>query len=168
MRTKVVFLDRDGVINKKIPDDYVKSWAEFEFLPKVKEAIKLLNQAQFKVIVVTNQACIGKGIITEEQLYQIHQQMLNELKEQGAYIDAIYYCPHRQEDNCNCRKPKYGMLEQASREIEIDFKNSWMIGDEPKDIEAGKRIGCKTYQVVPNKRLFDIVKEITNQKKREK
>ncbi|MEW6096091.1 MAG: D-glycero-beta-D-manno-heptose 1,7-bisphosphate 7-phosphatase [bacterium] len=160
IRNKVVFLDRDGVINKKIINDYVKSWEEFVFLPNVKEAIKLLNQAQFKVIVVTNQACIGKGIINEEELHQIHQQMLNELKDYGAHIDAIYYCPHRQEDNCNCRKPKHGLLEMADRDFKIDFKNSWMIGDEDKDIEAGKRAGCKTCYVTPDKGLLQMVKEI--------
>lgn len=159
-KNKVVFLDRDGVINKKIPNDYVKNWEEFVFLPDVQEAIKLLNQAQFKVIVVTNQAGIAKGIVKEEQLHQIHQEMINELKNYGAHIDAVYYCPHRIEDNCECRKPKHGMLEKADKEIKIDFKNSWMIGDEPKDIEAGKRAGCKTCQVIPNRGLLQIVKEI--------
>jgi len=159
-KNKAVLLDRDGVINKKIKDDYVKSWKEFVFLPGVKEAIKLLNQAQFKIIVITNQAGVGKGVVEESQLQQIHQQMLNELKAYGAYIDGIYYCPHRPEDNCNCRKPKTGMLEQAGKDFKIDFKNSWMIGDEAKDIEAGKKVGCKTYQVLPNKGLLQIVKEI--------
>lgn len=160
IKNKVVFLDRDGVINKKIIGDYVKCWDEFELLAGVKESIKLLNQSQFKVIVVTNQACIGKGIITEEQLQQIHQKMLNELKDYGAYIDAIYYCPHLSEDNCNCRKPKHGMLQQADKDFNIDFKNSWLIGDEDKDIEAGKRAGCNTCQVTPEKKLLEIVKEI--------
>lgn len=159
-KNKAIFLDRDGVINKKIIGDYVKCWAEFEFLTGVQEAIRMLNEAHFKVIVITNQACIGKGIITEEQLQQIHQQMINELQKYGAYLDAIYYCPHRVEDNCNCRKPKTGLLEQAAKEFKIDYKNSWLIGDEPKDIEAGKSVGCKTYQVTPEKGLLDVVKEI--------
>ncbi|MFH1563262.1 MAG: D-glycero-beta-D-manno-heptose 1,7-bisphosphate 7-phosphatase [Nitrospirota bacterium] len=159
-KNKAVFLDRDGVINKKLPNDYVKSWAEFEFLPGVQEAIKLLNEAKFKVIVVTNQAGVGKEIVKEEQLRRIHQQMLDELKEHSAQIDAVYYCPHRQEDNCNCRKPKPGLLQKAGKEFNIDFKNSWMIGDEPKDIEAGKSAGCKTYQVTTNEGLLEIVKKI--------
>ncbi|MEW6619786.1 MAG: HAD family hydrolase [bacterium] len=163
-KNKAVFLDRDGVINKKIIGDYVKCWEEFEFLPGVKQAIKLLNQSQFKVIVVTNQACIGKGIIKEEQLQQIHQQMLNELKDYGSSIDAIYYCPHLTEDNCNCRKPKHGMLELADRDFQIDFKNSWLIGDEDKDIEAGKRVGCKTCYVTHEKGLLQIVKEIIGER----
>lgn len=159
-KNKAVFLDRDGVINKKIKDDYVKCWAEFEFLPGAPEAIKILNQAHFKVIVVTNQACIGKGIIQEKQLQQIHQQMIYELQKYGAYLDAIYYCPHRVEDNCNCRKPKTGMLEQAAKDFKIDYNNSWLIGDESKDIEAGKSVGCRTYQVTDEKRLLEVVKEI--------
>lgn len=159
-KNKAVFLDRDGVINKKIPNDYVKCWAEFEFLPGVKEAIKLLNQAQYKVVIVTNQAGIGKEIVKEEQLQQIHQQMINELKDYGAFIDAIYYCPHRLEENCNCRKPKPGMLQQAGKDLKIDFKNSWMIGDEDKDIDAGKSVGCKTYQVIHEKGLLEIVQKI--------
>ncbi len=159
-KNKAVFLDRDGVINKKLPNDYVKDWTEFEFLPYVKEAIKLLNQAKFKIIVVTNQAGVGKGIVKKEQLHKIHQQMMDELKESGAHIDGIYYCPHLVEENCNCRKPKPGMLKKAGKEFNIDFKNSWMIGDEPKDIEAGKSAGCKTYQVTTNEGLLEIAKEI--------
>lgn len=159
-KNKAVFLDRDGVINKKRINDYVKCWEEFLFLPGVKEAIKLLNQAQFKVIIITNQAGVGKGLVKEEQLQLIHQQMLDELKEYGAHIDGIYYCPHLPEDNCNCRKPKTGMLEQAEKDFNIDFKNSYLIGDEDKDVEAGQKMGCKTYMVNKDKNLLQIIKEI--------
>jgi D-glycero-D-manno-heptose 1,7-bisphosphate phosphatase len=159
-KNKAVFLDRDGVINKKIIGDYVKCWEEFEFLSGVKEAIKLLNQANFKVIIITNQAGIGRGVMNESQLQMIHQKMLDELQTDGAKIDAIYYCPHHPDDNCNCRKPKTGMLKQADKDFNIDFKNSWMIGDESKDIEAGKKMGCKTYMVTKDKGLLQVVKEI--------
>jgi D-glycero-D-manno-heptose 1,7-bisphosphate phosphatase len=159
-KNKAIFLDRDGVINKKIIGDYVKYWEEFEFLCGVKEAIKLLNQTNFKVIIITNQAGIGRGVMTEEQLKMIHQKMLDELETYGAKVDAIYYCPHHPDDNCNCRKPKTGMLKQADKDFNIDFKNSWLIGDEPKDIEAGRKMGCKTCMVTKDKGLLQIVKEI--------
>ncbi len=156
---KVVFLDRDGVINKD-RDDYVKSWDEFEFLPGVVEAIKYLNEKGIKIIIISNQSAIGRGLITEDTLCKIHANMIATLKSKGAYIDAIYYCPHHPDDNCNCRKPKPGLLYLAHKDFNIDFVNSWMIGDTLRDIEAGRSVGCLTRLVTKEKGLFDIVKEI--------
>jgi len=142
---KCVFLDRDGVINKKAPeDDYIKNWSEFDFLPGVKEVIKKLNKAGFLVIIITNQKGIAKGLMTEEDLKDIHLKMIKELKKGGAIIDGIYYCPHDEKDNCNCRKPKIGMFIKAKKDFNIDLNKSWMIGDSKSDIIAGQKAGCKT------------------------
>ena len=120
---RAVFLDRDGVINRKLENDYVKSWDEFHFLPDVIEAIKALNEKGlpsseakgYLVIVVTNQRGIARGLMTEKDLEEIHRRMLRELQRHGARIDDIFYCPHDIKDNCNCRKPQPGMLIQAQK-----------------------------------------------------
>ena len=144
-KRKAIFLDRDGVINKKAADgDYIKSWDEFEFLPRVKEAIRRLNKSGFLVIIASNQRGIARGLMTEDDLKEIHTKMQQELAKEGAKIDGIYYCPHDIEDHCGCRKPEPGLLLKAAREHDIDLSQSWMIGDRETDIEAGKRAGCRT------------------------
>ena len=147
---RAVFLDRDGVINRKLENDYVKSWNEFQFLPGVIEAIKAINERGYLVIVVTNQRGIAKGLMTEKDLEEIHRRILKELKKHvedpvrgSAHIDDIFYCPHDISDNCNCRKPKPGMLIQAQKKWDIDFAQSYIIGDSNSDIEAGQRVGCR-------------------------
>ena len=141
---KCVFLDRDGVINKIAPEgDYIKNWSEFRFLPSVKEAINRLNKADFLVIIITNQRGIARGLMTEEDLKDIHTKMIEELKKSGAKIDGIYYCPHGEKDNCNCRKPKIGMFLKAKKDFSIEMNESWLIGDSNSDIIAGEKAGCK-------------------------
>lgn len=140
---RAVFLDRDGVINKRIVDDYVKIWDEFQFLPCVFEAIKTINEKGYLAIVVTNQRGIARGLMTEDALKEIHQRMLQEIQEHGAHIDDVFYCPHNIDDNCDCRKPKPGMLIKAKEKWDIDFAKSYIIGDSQSDIEAGQRVGCR-------------------------
>ncbi len=155
-----VFLDRDGVINKKLEGDYVKSYNEFEFFPGVIDAIKKIKQKGLLVIIITNQSGIGRGIMSEDDLAMVHEQMLADLKKEGVLIDAIYYCPHSPDDGCDCRKPNDGLFKQALMDFDIDIENSWMIGDELKDIEAGKKAGCRTYLLSKGKLLLDVVREI--------
>ena len=141
---KAVFLDRDGVINQKAPEhDYIKNWDEFHFLPSVKEAIRRIRENGYLVIVVTNQRGIARGLMTEKDLKEIHRKMCEELQKCGAYIDDIFYCPHDIKDNCTCRKPQPGMLIQAQNKWDIDFAQSYIIGDSDSDIEAGRRVGCQ-------------------------
>jgi len=145
---KAVFLDRDGVINRKpAPHDYVKKWSEFEFIPGIEKLIKRVNEKGYLVIVVTNQRGIARGLMAKRDLEEIHRKMKEELKKKGAKIDAIYYCPHDVEDNCNCRKPKPGMILKAAKDFNIDLADSIAIGDSGPDIMAGKAAGCKTMLV---------------------
>ena len=149
---KAVFLDRDGVINRKAPEgQYVTRWEEMEFLPGAKEAIRSLNQAGFLVIVVTNQRCVAKGLISTDELDSIHARMRSEFKAAGATIDAIYYCPHEFVPPCACRKPEPGMLLEAARTHDVDMAASWMIGDSDHDVQAGQNAGCHTALIVDEK-----------------
>ena len=146
---RAMFLDRDGVINRKPPEGrYVTSWEETELLPGVVEGITLLNRAGFCVIVVTNQRCVAKGLITVADLEEIHRRMSETLARSGATIDAVYYCPHDIRPPCQCRKPAPGMLLDAALSHGIDLPSSWMIGDSDIDIEAGRNAGCKTVRLL--------------------
>jgi len=138
---KVVFLDRDGVINRDSPD-YVKSWTEFHFLPRSKTALKNLVQNGFVIIVITNQSAINRKMISKEELEFIHRQMRNEIMDFGGEIKDIFCCPHLPEDGCECRKPKPGLIYQAHREYRIDIPTSVMVGDNAKDIECARNAGC--------------------------
>ena len=147
---KAAFLDRDGVINQKASteDDYITRWEEMRILPGVVEAIALLNRASFRVIVVSNQRCVAKGLLTASELDSMHQRMCNELAAAGAKIDGVYYCPHEEQPPCSCRKPEPGMLLEAAVEHQVDLSSSWMIGDSEKDVEAGRSAGCKTARIL--------------------
>ena len=172
---KVIFLDRDGVINKYPGDfEYVKSWGEFRFLPKVKPALKELNDKGFKIFVVSNQAGVSKNIYSQESLDLITKNMLKELSEDGINISAVYYCIHRQEDNCSCRKPNIGLIEQALTKLKnenhsVELKSSYFIGDTILDIETGKKAGLKTILVFSgkekpeNKKKWQIFPDFTAQ-----
>ncbi len=145
---RAAFLDRDGVINRKPSEgNYVTSWEGIEFLPGVSRAIALLNRAGFQVVVITNQRCVAKGLITTVALDSIHRRLREESALQGARVDAVYYCPHEVKPPCECRKPAPGLLLAAAREHEIDLTASWMIGDSEIDIDAGKNAQCKTARI---------------------
>lgn len=159
---KVIFLDRDGVINKKPPKaDYVKKWEEFEFLPNAIEAIKLLNKNDYKIYLITNQPGIGRGLMTKKNLNLIHRNMRAILKKHGAKINGIYYCPHDWDDNCICRKPKPGLLIKASQDHLFDLTKVIFIGDDKRDKEAGETAGCKTILVNAKKNLLQIARQIS-------
>ena len=153
---KTLFLDRDGVINKKIDGDYVRNWSQFEFLPNVIEALKILNTLFDRLIIVTNQRGIGRGLMSEKNLENIHRQMLSILMKEGIKIDKIYYCPHDyKKETCNCRKPKIGMVLQAKKDFpDIDFRNSIMVGDSLSDIEFGRNAGMKSFLIGNEKADF--------------
>jgi len=138
---RYVFLDRDGVINRDSPD-YIKSWAEFAFLPGSVEAIRLLTQAGFKIIIITNQSIINRRMAAPETLDHLFTMMQRELARQGGIITDIFFCPHHPDENCACRKPLPGMILQAQKKHGIDLSASTMIGDSAKDILCGVQAGC--------------------------
>ena len=160
-KLKTVFVDRDGVINQE-RSDYVKSISELEIYPNVAKNIKLLKDAGFLVIVITNQSAVNKGIITHEIVSQIHDSIQDHLKKYGTFLDGFYYCPHTPNENCNCRKPKPGLLQQAILELNIDLNSSWMIGDSDSDIEAADSVGCKAIKINDNFSLDNAVEKILN------
>lgn len=150
---KAVFLDRDGTINKYV--GFLRNIDDFELIPGVSEAIKKINASGYLAIIVTNQPVIARGEVTIEELQLIHYKMETLLGAEGAYLDAIYYCPHHPHKgyegeipelkiDCDCRKPKPGMLIRAAHDFNIDLTQSWMIGDGENDIKSGKAAGCKT------------------------
>lgn len=145
MGNRAVFVDRDGTMAKDV--HYCSCPEDFELFPNTAKAIKLLNEHGFKVIIITNQSGIARGYFTEETLARIHEKMKMELAKEGARIDAIYYCPHHPDDNCDCRKPKPKLAFQAVNSHQVDLKQSFMIGDLPMDIELGRTIGCRTILV---------------------
>ena len=151
--TTAVFLDRDGVINRKAPEgEYVTRWEDFHVLPGVVEGIAQLNRKGLLVVVVTNQRCVAKGLMTEAELKKLHRQMTEHFAESGAKIDGIYYCPHDVEPPCDCRKPAPGMLLAAAKWHGVNLAASWMIGDSESDIQAGKSAGCRTVRLLANPR----------------
>jgi len=142
---RTVFLDRDGVLNRKLPEGrYVTSWSEFQPLPGVPQAIGRLNRAGVRVVVVSNQRGIALGLYTADDVRQIHSALQSWLQSHGAHIDAFYFCPHDAQQ-CNCRKPLPGLFDQARAEFpEIAAATSLMIGDSLSDIEFGRRLGMTT------------------------
>lgn len=137
----VVFMDRDGVINRD-SQLYIKNWSEFEFLPGSLEALTSLNRAGFEVIVITNQSAVGRRLISEAGLRQLHDLMQAAVRSHGGNISDIFFCPHRPEVGCSCRKPKPEMIDQACKKYGLDPKMTTMVGDSAKDIECARQAGC--------------------------
>lgn len=153
---KVIFLDRDGVINKCAKEhEYINRWENFEFLEKVPEAIRFLNKADYKIVVVSNQRGIARGIITKNEVDKLHNKVNEYLKSVGANIDCFLYCPH-EIGKCNCRKPDIGLFLSAERLYEVEKSRSYMIGDSESDVIAGNNFGVKTVFVGGYNNLADI------------
>ena len=166
-KQRAIFLDRDGTINRYV--GFLRDIEQFELLPGAAEAIRRINASGYLAIVVTNQPVIARGEVTREQLREIHDKMETLLGREGAYVDAIYYCPHHPHRgypgevaelkiDCDCRKPKPGLLLQAAEDYNIDLTKSWMIGDSQSDMQAGEAAGCKTALVDGN--LLEITKSL--------
>lgn len=150
---KAVFLDRDGTIVEDV--GYLNDPKQLQFIPGSIEAIKKLNEAGIKVVVITNQSGVARGLITEDMLQTIDKTLHKWILSGGAHLDGLYYCPHHPEhgvypykQTCECRKPHPGLIKRAQRDLDIDLKQSFMIGDKHSDIEAGKRAGVKTVFVL--------------------
>lgn len=152
MPPKIVFLDRDGVINLD-SEDFIKSPAEWQPIPNSLEAIALLTQGGFKVVVVTNQSGIGRGLFSVETLDAMHAKMRRLAAEKGGAIEAIYYCPHAPEAECDCRKPKPGLLHQFNRDTGISLQGLFFVGDAWRDIETAMAVGAQPLLVKTGKGL---------------
>lgn len=156
---KIIFLDRDGVINKRpAKADYVKNWKEFEFLPGAIDAISLLSKNGYDIYIITNQAGIAHKAMTEEDLHIVHDNMKKELEKHNAKINTIYHCPHGWDSDCECRKPKPGLFFRASYEHNFDLTKAIFIGDDERDVQAGDAAGCRTILVDRQNGLLKIVK----------
>ncbi len=164
-RRPTVILDRDGVLNKRAPRaHYVRSWEEFEWLPGAKEALRLFKEANYRVIVASNQAGIGRGSMTEQDVNEIHDKMKEEAMQAGGRIDAIYYCPHDWDDGCECRKPKPGLLFRAQRDLSLDLTRTPFVGDDERDAETADAAGCPSLLVSPEVSLLDIARRLIDRK----
>jgi D-glycero-D-manno-heptose 1,7-bisphosphate phosphatase len=147
---KLIFLDRDGVINKDL-NTYVTQHEDFEFLPGVLEALRDLTEADYEIAIISNQAGIAKGIYTPEELDEVNKKMLAVIESAGARISRVEYCLHEDSDNCTCRKPKTGLFKRVLDEKDLNLKEVYFIGDKESDVIAGKNIGCKTILVLCGK-----------------
>lgn len=147
----VLFLDRDGVINKRLVDDYVKTWEEFEFLPGVLDSLKILSNRFKYVFLITNQQGVGKKLMSDNDLKYIHEKMLSVILKNGGKVDNIYYCPHLAGFGCNCRKPGIGLVLKAQEEYGIaDLSKSVMVGDSISDMLFGRNVGAKNVYITNN------------------
>lgn len=158
---KFILLDRDGVINRKAAEgDYIKKWEEFAFLPGAIEALKLLTENGYDIYIVTNQRGIARGLMDENSLKSIHEKMTDALEKHGARIKQIYYCPHGNDDNCDCRKPRPGMLFQVASEHDFDLTKAIFFGDDERDKQAGDAADCPTIILEPGQDLLSTVKSL--------
>jgi len=146
----VILLDRDGVLNHDRPDS-VKSADDLVILPGVGRAVAALNRAGYTVLIVTNQAMIGRGVLTEDDVETIHDALRRRLSREGGSIAGFYVCPHRPDEGCDCRKPSPGLLLRAARDWGFDCAATWFVGDDVKDVEAGRAAGCRTALVLTGK-----------------
>ena len=161
-KTWSLFLDRDGVINRRTPYHFVKIWEDFEFETGALEAIVAASKIFGRIVVLTNQSGLEKQILTEETLQNIHNQLITTVKNAGGHLDKIYYCPHKAFSRCACRKPATGMGIQAQSDFpDIDFSKSIMVGDSLSDMELGKKLGMKTVLVEGKKEEFEAQRQVS-------
>jgi histidinol-phosphate phosphatase family protein len=154
---KVVFLDRDGTVSRDSLD-HIKSWEEFHFLPNGKEGVSFLTKHDFKIIFITNQSVIARGMVTPKELDFIHNNMVKEIEASGGKVEKIYFCPHHPDDGCNCRKPRPGLLLKAIDENDVDPSKSYMVGDRIMDVQVGRSVGCKTVLLKNDRGLKELEK----------
>lgn len=160
-KNRILFLDRDGVINKK-RIDYVKNIDEIEFLPDIFNAIRKINELGFIIIIITNQSVVNRQIISEKKLNEIHDHMLSIMEKNLCKIAKIYYCPHHPNENCKCRKPKTGMIEQAVEDFKIDLSNAVLIGDSDSDIQAANKMKIKSIKIKTDGNLNKLITDNKN------
>lgn len=142
-----IFLDRDGVLIEN-RSDYIRNWSQVRFFPDALEALSKTVIKNHKVVIVTNQSAVGRGLISLETANEINDQLVDFIKSHGGRVDAVYTCPHKPEDDCDCRKPKPGLLLRAADDLSLDLRRSWMIGDAWSDLLAGQAAGVRRVVMV--------------------
>jgi len=160
-RGATVILDRDGVLNRKPPQArYVRHWSEWAWCPGSLEAMRLLRDAGYRVIIASNQPGIGRGVMSEADLAAVHDRMQKEVVQAGGRIDAIYHCPHNWDEGCDCRKPKPGLLYRAQRDFHLDLTRTPFIGDDERDAAAAAEAECPFHRVTDARSLLDITRQL--------
>ena len=163
-RRKTIILDRDGVLNRRpARAAYVRRREEFEWLPGALRALELLHAAGYRVVVVSNQAGVARGALSEDDLADVHRAMSEQAAAGGARIDRIYYCPHDWDAGCECRKPRPGMLFQAQRDLNLDLTRTYFLGDDERDAEAADLAGCLFGKISEDQSLIDWVRALLDQ-----
>lgn len=155
---KIIFIDRDGVINKDPIGDYIKRWKDFKFLPRALKALKKLSDANFRIVIISNQAGIGDGVFTKRALDHITKNMLGQLARNKIFVKDVFYCLHGKQAGCKCRKPEIGLFKKAAQKIKFNKRDTFFIGDKATDIEAGKRYKLKTVYVLTGHGRYDLKK----------
>jgi len=145
---KFVLLDRDGVINRRIPDGYVTSWQSFKFLPGVFEALRLLRENEYETLVISNQAAVGMKLMTSRELGFLTRQFEREVENNGGHIRGVFYCTHRKDDDCKCRKPRPGLFLEARRQHHFHFAETFLVGDSDSDGLAATLVGCPFIRIL--------------------
>ena len=162
--TKAIFLDRDGVINQE-RKDYVKKLDEFRIIDKTSDAINIIKNNGFLVIIITNQSAINRKLLSVETLNKIHEKLQSYLEKYGTSFDGVYFCPHTPSENCECRKPKPGLILQAVNDFQIDLAESYMIGDSETDIQTARNAGCKGILLKKDQTLLEVVVDLFESEK---
>ena len=137
-----IFLDRDGVLIEN-RSDYIRDWSQVKVIPEAIHALSFTPAKNYKIVIVTNQSAIGRGLVLPENAEEINRQLVHLIHHHGGQVDGVYMCPHKPDDGCSCRKPKPGLLLQAAKELSVDLQRSWMIGDAWSDVQAGQRAGVR-------------------------
>lgn len=150
---KAIFLDRDGVIN--VDKNYVYKISEFEFIPEIFDVLKYLQNLDYLLFIITNQSGIARGYYTKEDFFKLNIWMINEFKKENIFISQVEFCPHHPMENCKCRKPKMGMIENILKNYDVDLSNSWLIGDNLSDIDCARNAGIKN-MIKINNEISDI------------
>ncbi|TFB10729.1 D-glycero-beta-D-manno-heptose 1,7-bisphosphate 7-phosphatase [Candidatus Marinimicrobia bacterium MT.SAG.3] len=152
---KILFLDRDGVINVE-PEGYITDWSDFEFLPGALDTIKRATDEGYRIIIISNQSAIGRGMCSKEKIDEIMSNMVETVEAHGGKIEDIFYCPHTPEDMCKCRKPKPDLFFQAAEKYNIKLTNTWFVGDKLTDVAVAMRVGTKPILISGGKPVPDI------------
>ena len=137
-----ILLDRDGVLIEN-RSDYVRDWSHVKIIPEAIHALSLTPARNYKIVIVTNQSAIGRGLVRPENAEEINRRLVKLIQDHGGQVDGVYICPHKPDDDCFCRKPRPGLLLQAANELSLDLQRSWMIGDAWSDVQAGQRAGVR-------------------------